>query len=181
MIGPTPFGDHIVAVSLYTFVDLYARALDTAAHILGKGAAHASAIGAAEAEMLDWRLIDDMQPLRFQLMVVCNFSRQWPARVAGLPVPAEIGSDLDLAGFQAAITDAKAYLAALTPEQFEGRDDLPLTVSIGNGQMEPTLAAGRWLTVFATTNLYFHLSTAYAILRAKGVPLGKADLFAGGL
>ena len=170
-----------MAVSLYTFVDLYSRALDTAAHILDKGAAHASAIGVDEAEMLDWRLIDDMQPLRFQLMVVCNFSRQWPARVAGLPVPADIGSDLDLAGFRAAITQAKTYLAGFTPEQFEGRDDAPLTVSIGSGQMEPTLAAGRWLTVFSTTNLYFHLSTAYGILRAKGVPLGKVDLFAGGL
>lgn len=54
-------------------------------------------------------------------------------------------------------------------------------MSIGSGQMEPTLAAGRWLSVFATTNLYFHLSTAYGILRAHGVPIGKVDLFASGL
>jgi len=47
--------------------------------------------------------------------------------------------------------------------------------------MKPTLPSGQWLTVFATTNLYFHLSTAYGILRAKGVPLGKVDLFATGL
>jgi hypothetical protein len=43
------------------------------------------------------------------------------------------------------------------------------------------LPAGQWLTVFATTNLHFHLSTAYGILRAHGVPIGKADLFARGL
>jgi hypothetical protein len=130
--------------------------------------------------MLDWRLIEDMQPLRFQAMVVCNFSRLWPARVIGLPLPEEIGADLDLAGFQAAIADAKAWLAGLTPAQFEDRDDVPLTVLIGNG-MEPTLPAGQWLSVFATTNFYFHLSTAYDILRARGAPLGKADLFARGL
>ena len=47
--------------------------------------------------------------------------------------------------------------------------------------MEPTLPAGQWLTVFATTNLYFHLSTAYGILRAKGAPIGKPDIFASGL
>jgi hypothetical protein len=47
--------------------------------------------------------------------------------------------------------------------------------------MEPTLPAARWLTVFATTNLYFHLSTAYGILRSKGVQIGKADLFSTGL
>src|SRR5258708_40126087 len=63
-----------MAVSLFTFVDLYNRALDTLAHILTKGAAHAATIDAGESEMLDWRLIDDMQPLRFQVMVVCNFT-----------------------------------------------------------------------------------------------------------
>jgi hypothetical protein len=169
-----------MTVSLYTFVDLFGRQLGTLEHLLAKGAEHAKASGVSEDDMLDWRLIEDMQPLRFQAMVVCNFSRLWPARVAGLPLPAEIGEDLDLAGFKAAIAEAKAYLAGLTPEQFAGRDDVPLTVTIGTG-MEPTLPSGQWLTVFATTNLYFHLSTAYDILRAKGVPIGKMDLFAGGL
>ena len=169
-----------MAVNLYTFVDLYSRQLTTAAHILAKGAEHAKTLGVSEAAMLDWRLIEDMAPLSFQLMVVCNFTRLWPARVAGLPLPAEVTADLDVGGFQAAIADAKAYLAALTPEQFAGRDDVPLTVAIGTG-MEPTLPAAQWLTVFATTNLYFHLSTVYAILRSKGVEIGKVDLFAGGL
>lgn len=170
-----------MTVGLYSFVDLYSRGLDTCAHILVRGAAFAKANGVGEAEMLDWRLIDDMQPLRFQVMVVCNFARQWPARAAGLAVPADIGMDLDLAQFQAAIAEAKAYLAGLTPAQFEGRDEVPLTVSLGGGTLEPTLPAGRWLSVFATTNFYFHLSTAYGILRAKGVPLGKVDLFPSGL
>jgi hypothetical protein len=169
-----------MSVNLFTFVGLYSRLLDTAAHLLKKGAQHAAATGVSENEMLDWRLIDDMQPLRFQVMVVCNFSRQWPARVAGLALPAEVGADLSLADFLAAIAEAKAYLASLTPDQFAGRDDVPLTVMIGTG-MEPTLPAAQWLTVFATTNLYFHLSTAYGILRSRGVEIGKADLFAGGL
>jgi hypothetical protein len=169
-----------VTVSLYTFVDLFSRQLGTLDRLLDKGAAHAEANGVSEVQMLDWRLIEDMQPLRFQAMVVCNFARQCPARAAGLPLPADVSVDLDLAGFKAAIADAKAYLAGLKPEQFAGRDHVPLTVQIGTG-MEPTLPASQWLTVFATTNLYFHLSTAYAILRAKGVPIGKVDLFASGL
>jgi hypothetical protein len=169
-----------MTVSLFTFVGLYARLLTTAAHLLTKAAEFAKANGQSEAEMLDWRLIDDMQPLRFQLMVVCNFTRQWPARVAGLPVPDPIEDDLNVFAFHQAIAEAKAYLATLTPEQFAGRDDVSLTFEIGSG-MEPTLPAGQWLTVFATTNLYFHLSTAYAILRSKGVQIGKIDLFAGGL
>jgi hypothetical protein len=169
-----------VTINLYSFVGMYDRVLTTAAHLLAKGAEHAKATGATESDMLGWRLIDDMQPLGFQLMVVCNFSRQWLARAADLPVPADVGADLSVAEFQAAIAEAKAYLATLTPAQFEGRDDVPLTVTIG-GDMAPTLPAGQWVSVFATTNLYFHLSTAYAILRSKGVEIGKIDLFAGGL
>jgi hypothetical protein len=95
-------------------------------------------------------------------------------------VPADIADSLTLAQFKTEIAASKDYLAGLKPEQFAGRDDVPLTVMIGNG-MEPTLPAAQWLTVFATTNLYFHLSTAYGILRARGVPIGKVDLFAGGL
>jgi hypothetical protein len=169
-----------VPVDLFTFVDLYSRVLDTAAHILDKGAAHAAAIGVSESDMLDWRLIEDMQPLRFQLKVVCDFTKLWPARVAGLPLPEEIGTDLSVAEFKAEIAKSKAWLADLTPAQFAGRDEVPLTVTLGAG-FTPTLAAGRWLTVFATTNLYFHLSIAYAILRARGAPIGKPDLFAGAL
>jgi hypothetical protein len=169
-----------MTVSLFTFVDLFSRQVTTAQHLLTKGAEFARATGVSEAEMLEWRLIDDMAPISFQLMVVCNFTRLWPARVAGLPLPAEVTAELDVAGFQAALADAKAYLAALKPEQFAGRDDVPLAVMIGNG-MEPTLPSGQWLTVFAATNIYFHLSTAYGILRSKGVQIGKIDLFAGGL
>ena len=169
-----------MTIGLYSFVGMYTRVLDTAAHLLTKGVEHAAASGVPEADMLDWRLIDDMAPLRFQLMVVCNFPPQWLSRAAGLPVPEDVSADLDVAGFKAAIAKSKAYLAALTPEQFAGRDDVPLTVTLGNG-LSPTLPAGQWVSVFATTNLYFHLSTAYGILRAKGVQIGKPDLFGGGL
>jgi hypothetical protein len=164
----------------YTFVEMYSHALDGAAHLLTKGAEYAKTKGVAEKDMLGWRLIEDMHPLGFQIMVVCNFSRQFPARVAGLEVPQSVSADLDVAGFQAAIADAKAYLAALTPEQFEGRDDLPLTVPIGDGSMKPTLPGVRWLSNFCTTNLYFHLSTAYDILRANGAPSARRTCFQAG-
>lgn len=169
-----------MTTNLYTFIDLYTRQLGTLAHILNKGAAFAKEKGISETEMLGWRLIDDMQPLSFQISVVVNFTRAWPARVAGLALPAEIDASKTLGEYLAAIEDAKAYLARIRPEQFAGRDDAPLKVLIGNG-MEPTFPASQWLTVFATTNIYFHLSIAYAILRSRGAPLGKIDLFATGL
>jgi uncharacterized protein len=169
-----------VTVNLYTFIDLYDRALATAAHLLDKGAEYAAAQGVSEAELLNWRLIDDMNPLGFQLMVVINFTREWPARVAGLAEPPSIAADLSVQEFREAIAAARAWLATLTQAQFAGRDGVPLTCKIGD-VMEPTLPAEQWLTVFATTNIYFHLSTAYGILRAKGAPIGKPDMFGRGL
>jgi len=169
-----------VTVTLHTFVNLFDRALATAAHLLDKGLDHAAATGVSERDMLGWRLIDDMHPLGFQVMVVVNFASQWPARVADLPVPEPIGADLDVSQLKQAIAQARGYLAALTPAQFEGRDDVPLTYRIVEG-FEPTLPGGQWLAVFATTNIHFHLTTAYGILRAHGVPLGKADMFSAGL
>ena len=169
-----------MAVNLYSFVGMYSKALDTAAHLLAKGAEHAVATGGSEADVLGWRLIEDMAPVAFQLMVVVNFTRLWPARAAGLPLPAEVTAEMSVAEFRAAIADARAWLATLSADQFAGRDDTPLAVALGPG-MEPTLPAGQWITGFATTNIFFHLSTAYGILRARGVQIGKVDLFAGGL
>lgn len=169
-----------MTISMFSFVGLYDRVLGSLAHLLDKGADFATAQGSDPGSILDWRLVDDMHPLRFQAAVVINFSRQWTARAAGLPVTEGLAEGLTLDDLRAAITAAKADLAAMTPEQFARRDDTPLTIQITD-MMEPTLPTGQWLSVFATTNIYFHLSMAYAILRLKGVPIGKIDLFAGQL
>jgi hypothetical protein len=169
-----------VAANLFTFVGLYGQGLTTLGHVLDKGAELAKSKGVSADEMLDWRLVDDMNPLRFQAYVCVNFAKQWPARVAGVPAPADVPNDLDFAGVKASVEEAKRFLGALKPEQFEGRDDIPLTWKMGTG-MEPTFPSAQWLTGFATTNFYFHLSMAYAILRQRGADLGKRDMFAGGL
>lgn len=166
-------------VTLYSFVDLYSKGLETLAGILVKGAQHAARLGTAEHEMLDWRLADDMFPLRRQAQIVRDFAWQWPARAAGLDLPASMDGDTSLPDLITAVREAQAYLRQLDAGQFEDRDEVPLTMDIG--QMQPTLPIGQWVSGFATTNFYFHLSMAYAILRSKGVPLGKRDLFAAGL
>jgi uncharacterized protein len=168
-----------VAINLYSFVGMYERVVGTAEHLLAQGVAHAKATGVAEADMLNWKLADDMFPLWRQLQIVVDFPKSWTARAAGLDLPAGIEGESTAAELAAGLAATKAWLQALKPEQFEGRDDIPLTVNIG--VMEPTFPTSQWISVFATTNIYFHLSTAYGILRSKGVPLGKRDLFAGGI
>ena len=166
-------------VGLFSFVGLYSQGLSTLSNIMTKGAEYAAATGATEADLLEWKLAEDMFPLRRQAQIVCDFSKQWPARAAGLAVPQSMVGGNTLSELQAAIVDAQAWLSNLKPEQFEGRDDVSLSLDIG--QLKPTLPIGQWVSGFATTNFYFHLSMAYAILRTKGVPLGKRDFFAGGL
>ena len=169
-----------MATSLFTFVSLFDRALSTAEHLLTKGAEHAATTGVTADQMLDWRLIEDMNPLRFQLMVMVNFARSWPAKVVGVEAPTDIERTLEFAGFKAALADAKTWLAGLTAEQFAGIDEKPLQSKIG-ATMEMTLPREAWITGFATTNIYFHLSMVYAILRLHGVNVGKMDLFPQGL
>ena len=169
-----------MSTTLFSFVDLFRRQLDTTAHLLTKGSAFATEKGIAESDMLGWRLADDMHPLPFQAMVVINFSQSWIARALDIAIPEPVTADLDVAGYQAAIVAAKAWLAALTPEQFVGREDAPVTAQLGPN-MAPTLPAGHWITVFAATNIAFHANMVYAILRSKGVPLGKLDVFPSGL
>lgn len=164
---------------LFSYVGVFSRGLDTLAHILNKGAEFAKAKGVSEAEMLDWRLAPDMFNLCRQAQNVIQFASQWPARAAGLEVPASPEGEMSLAELQAAIASTKAALGRITPGQVEGRDEAELTVSLG--QMEPTFTLGQWLPAFATPSFYFHLSMAYAILRHKGVEIGKRDFFAGGL
>src|SRR5438874_12305474 len=97
----------------YTFVDLFARSVVAAKHLLAKGVSHAASLGMTEQEMLSWRLAEDMHPLGFQLMVVANFTRTWSARVAGLEPPEGIAAELGVAGFNAGLDAALAYLRAL--------------------------------------------------------------------
>jgi hypothetical protein len=168
-----------VKVELFSFVGLYSQGLETLANILAKGADHAVATGVPESELLSWKLAEDMFPLRRQAQIVCDFAKQWPARAAGLAVPPSLDGESTLSELQAAILEANAYLGGLKSEHFDGQDGVSLTLDIG--QLKPTLPIGQWVSGFATTNFYFHLSMAYAILRMKGVPLSKRDFFAGGL
>jgi hypothetical protein len=164
---------------LFAHVGAFSRGLDTLAHLLAKGGDFAKAQGAPEAEMLDWRLAPDMFNLRQQAKTVIRFAEQWSARAAGLEVPADRDDEPDLATLRAQIEEVKGKLAALKPEQFEGRDEATATINLGG--VEPTLTMAQWVPGFAMPNFYFHLSMAYAILRQRGCELGKRDFFAGGL
>ena len=164
---------------LYSYVGVFSRGLQTLSHLLAKGEEFAKAKGGVGPDILEWRLAEDMYPLRFQAQTVIRISGAWSARAAGVETPPDPESAMTLEELRAAIADVQARLAAFKPEQFAGRDAQAVTFNIG--AIEPTLPVGQWLPGFALPNFFFHLSMTYAILRNRGVELGKRDFFAGGL
>src|SRR4051794_13145999 len=97
-----------VKVGLFTFLGLYSQGLDTLANILTKGAEHAIATGTSAADLLSWRLAEDIFPLRRQAPIVCTFAKQGPARAAGLNVPPSLEGESKLSELHAAVADAKS-------------------------------------------------------------------------
>lgn len=159
-------------------VGVFTRGLAAAERVLDKAEAHAKAKGMPEAALLDARLAPDMFPLRKQIQIACDFAKQVPSRLLGLPLPEGLQGEPSLAELRQEIAKARDFLAGLKPEQFEGRDEAPVTFSIGQ---DVTLPAAQYALGFGLTNFTFHTSMAYAIARHLGADLGKRDLFAAGL
>lgn len=170
-----------MTITLHSYFEGLERSLATLDHILAKGAAHVAEQSVEPAQMLGWRLIDDMHPLAFQACVVRNFVASWVARAQGVELPADLNwESVDFATLRAAIADSLVAVRALQPDVVNAAAEQPMTVKIGD-IMEPTLPLERWVSVFVRVNVDFHLSMAYAIMRHHGVPLGKLDMFPTGL
>jgi len=166
-------------VDLASVVLGWDKALGTADHLISKVKVLAEREGISEDEVLDWRLAPDMYPLRSQLQFVADLAWSWSTRAVGLEVPSASEVQGGTTELRELVASVRKCLTSMTIEQFEGRDGMEFTVNLGI--IEPTMPLGRWVLGFANTNILFHLSIAYAILRSRGVTVGKADLFAGGL
>lgn len=165
-----------MAISLYDVsVGTYLQVLAGAITVLEKGASHCEANAIAPADIVATSLYPDMANFHFQ---VSNIVHQSTGAITGLR-NAEFGppqgtpEEMDYAGLQKYVADAIAELTALTPDevnQFEGGK-----VIFKLGEMEMPFTAENFILSFSLPNLYFHTTTAYDILRTKGVPVGKID------
>ena len=115
-----------------------------------------------------------MLPLRFQLTSVVHHSRgALEGAQQGLFAPPKGAAELDYAGLQALVSEARAVLAAYTPETVNGLVGGETVFQAGERRMPFTTED--FLMSFSLPNFYFHAATAYDILRHQGVPLGKRD------
>lgn len=163
-----------MSLTMYTAtVPTCVRALNNLAAILEKAAAHAESRKIDPAVLLNTRLFPDMFPLATQIHIANDIAQGGAARLAGLDVPAFEAKERSIAEWIAASRATVAYLESLKPAQFEGAEDRTITwqtrTSTRNMQGTP------YLFHHVLPNVFFHVTTAYGILRQSGLDLGKLD------
>ena len=164
------------AVSMYSAsIPGFIRALRGLAHVLGLGEAHARDEGILPDALLQLRLIDDMYPLARQVQIATDMARNGASRLAGRDVVSVPDDETDFDQLHVRIARTIAHLEAFTPARIDGSESRPVTLRVGDAEM--TFEGHDYLLGFVLPNLYFHVTTAYAILRQAGVPLGKPDFF----
>ena len=162
-----------MAVTLYSgFVPVCVQLLTGLKAVLKKGEEHAAAQKWDTAVVLNLRFYPDMFPLERQVRQVCNHALG-AARVAGIDLPSLPDQDNSFAEIQSRIDKVIDCLKGLRANQIDGKDDAPVTVTIG-GQPQ-TLTGQNYLYHFAMLQVQFHATTAYDILRGVGVAIGKRD------
>ena len=167
-------------LSMSNAVSALPKLLGNLEHILRKGAANAEERGIDMDVFLNSRLAPDMHPLYKQVLMVCDLAKMAPYRIAGLTPPKYDDNERTLEELYALIEKAKADVTAVTADQLDGREDVEFMVKMGpRGEMPFTGIV--YLSSFTLSNLHFHITTAYNILRHNGVPLGKFDFFGGSL
>jgi len=159
-------------------VSVLPNLLDSLDHILRTGAANAAERGIDMNVFLNARLAPDMHPLYKQVLMVCDLSKMAPYRISGQTPPVYDDSERALDELYGLIAKTKADIAKVKPAELDGRENHEFTIKLGP-RGDTTFTGDVYLASFTLPNLYFHITTAYNILRHNGVPLSKVDFFGG--
>jgi hypothetical protein len=164
-----------MATSLYDLsVASYRQVLGAVNGFLEKGAAHAREKGIELEEIVSTRLHPDMLPFRFQLISVAHHSLGAAKGLkSGVFHPPGGAPDYDYAGLQDLVRSTLKELDGIVAGEINGLEGKTITFEIGANKIPFTVE--NFVLSFSLPNLYFHATTAYDILRVKGVPLGKRD------
>lgn len=163
-----------MALSMYGMtVPVFTRMLTNLLAVLDRAEADAATRKFDTLVLSDARLAPDMIPLRGQIMIATDHVKGCVSRLAGQPVPSWPDTEHSFEELRARIRKALDLLATIKPADLEGSDTREVTLKIAGRDL--TLSGEAYLTQRALPNFFFHVTTAYAILRHNGVPIGKAD------
>lgn len=160
--------------SLYDLtVPAFRRGFASLSAILTAGEKYARDHGVTEADMLDTRLVADMAPLTAQVQRASDTAKGAMVRIGGIPNFAMADDEASFAALQQRIAATLAFLDTVPRAAIDGKEDAPVTLVTSGGSVDFT---GRsYVLGFVLPNFYFHITTAYALLRMRGVPIGKMD------
>lgn len=163
-----------MTISMYKVsVPAFTRGLSGLRTVLTKGAAHAAAKKIDESVFLNARLYPDMFSLTRQVHVATDFARGTVARLAGGEPPKWEDNETTFAALIARVDRAIEAVKAFTPAQIDGSEERAVTRPVRG---EPKTFTGiNYLLQYSLPNFYFHVTTAYGILRSNGVELSKGD------
>jgi hypothetical protein len=165
------------SINIYdAFIPIYIRAINNAIHILTKGEAFTKEKGIPESEVMGWKLADDMLPLTFQVQTVCNNAKNLIGKITGIEQPKVDDNEKTFAELHARFNSTLELLKKATRDQYEGKDKAQVTAG-RNGEIK--LSGLEYVQGMGIPNLYFHVTTLYALFRSHGAPLGKGDFLRG--
>jgi uncharacterized protein len=161
-----------------TSIDVCRKMLGNLSHILAKGEAWATERKVDQLVLTSDRLFADMFPLTRQVQIACDASKNDVARLAGIEPPKFDDTEKTFAELQERIAKTIAFLDSVSPAQVDGCEEKEITFPAGPDR-KLTMKGHAYLTTWMLPNLFFHVTTAYAILRHNGVDVGKMDYLAG--
>lgn len=152
-------------------VPLFLKSLDAALHLLGKAEELAAEKG-GEAAVLEARIAPDMLPFVNQIRIMGDNAKGACARLAGVEIPVFEDNETTIADLKTRIEKTITFIQTLTPEQFADAAARRIDIKYFPGQH---MIGDRYFTEYALPNFFFHMTTAYDILRKEGAKIGKTD------
>ena len=147
--------------------------LGNLSRIIEKAQAHADAKKIDPAAIIDFRLYPDMFSLCRQVQIATDTAKSVVARLAGADIPAYEDNERSFDDLKARIAKTIAFVETFTPAQIDGTEDKNIVTK--RGDKETHYKGIQFLLNHAMPNVYFHVTTAYNILRHNGVEIGKRD------
>ncbi|MDB6164762.1 MAG: hypothetical protein JWL98_2194 [Xanthomonadaceae bacterium] len=162
-------------ISMYSAsVPVFMQMLGGLDGVLAKAQSHAADKGIEPEVLLQTRLSPDMFPMARQVQVACDFARSVPARLVGIDVPPYEDNGQTFAQLHARIAHTLAFLGGLEQAQFIGSEGREIVLRPGTPKAR-TIAGEAYLLSYGLPQFFFHVTTAYALLRHNGVQIGKKD------
>lgn len=163
-----------MSISMYkASTPVFLQMLGNLDGMLEKAEANARERGFDANVLVNQRLAPDMRPLSAQIQFASDTSKGAIARLSGGVAPAMADTETTIAELRVRIANTIDYIKSVPASAVDGSDEREVVLKFPNGEMK--FKGLDYLTGFALPNFMFHVTTAYAILRHNGIPLGKLD------